>query len=74
MRRLLLTGFLAAAGMGLFAQSVNKAKDLQKSNKLPEAKTEIDKFLAVEKNNDPQLGHVHRANQSVPGLPGHWNL
>ena len=50
MRRLLLTGFLAAAGMGLFAQSVDKAKDLLKSNKLPEAKAEIDKTLAVEKN------------------------
>ena len=50
MRRLLLTGFLAAAGMGLFAQSVDKAKDLLKTNKLPEAKAEIDKVLAVEKN------------------------
>ena len=50
MRRLLLTGFLAAAGMGLFAQSVDKAKDLLKSNKLPEAKAEIDKALTVEKN------------------------
>src|SRR5260221_1539351 len=50
MRRLLLTGFLAAAGMGLFAQSVDKAKDLLKSNKLPEAKAEIDKALAVDKN------------------------
>ena len=50
MRRLLLTGFLAAAGMGLFAQSVDKAKDLLKSNKLPEAKAEIDKALTVDKN------------------------
>lgn len=50
MRRLLLTGFLAAAGTGLFAQSVDKAKDLLKANKLPEAKAEIDKALTVEKN------------------------
>ncbi len=50
MRRLFLTGFLALVGMGLFAQSVDKAKDLLKSNKLPDAKTEIDKVLAVDKN------------------------
>ena len=50
MRRLFLTGFLALVGMGLFAQSVDKAKDLLKSNKLADAKTEIDKVLAVEKN------------------------
>jgi len=49
MRRLLLTGFLAAAGMGLFAQNVDKAKDLLKSNKLPDAKAEIDKVLATDK-------------------------
>jgi len=50
MRRVFLTGFLAFAGLSLFAQSVDKAKDYLKSNKLPEAKTEIDKALAVEKN------------------------
>ncbi|MBS1605298.1 MAG: hypothetical protein JST42_21720 [Bacteroidetes bacterium] len=49
MRRLLLTGFLAAAGLGLFAQNVDKAKDLLKSNKLPDAKAEIDKVLATDK-------------------------
>jgi hypothetical protein len=36
--------------MGLFAQSVDKAKDLLKAGKLPEAKTEIDKVLAIDKN------------------------
>jgi hypothetical protein len=50
MRRLLLTGFLALVGVGLFAQSLDKAKDLWKANKIPDAKTEIDKVLAVEKN------------------------
>jgi hypothetical protein len=50
MRRLFLTGLLAFVGMGLFAQSVDKAKDLLKANKLTDAKSEIDKFLAVEKN------------------------
>lgn len=49
-KRLFLTGVLALAGFGLFAQSADKAKDLLKSNKIPEAKAEIDKVLAVEKN------------------------
>src|ERR1700722_8254313 len=50
MRRLFLTGFLAVVGMGLFAQSVDKAKDLLKAGKLPDTKTEIDKVLASDKN------------------------
>ncbi len=50
MRRLVLTGFLAFAGMGLFAQTLDKAKDLLKAGKLSDAKAEIDKVLAVEKN------------------------
>jgi len=50
MRRLVLTGFLAFVGMGLFAQSLDKAKDLLKAGKLADAKSEIDKVLAVEKN------------------------
>jgi len=49
-KRLFLTGALALTGFGLFAQSADKAKDLLKANKLPEAKAEIDKVLAVEKN------------------------
>lgn len=49
MRRLVLTGFLAMAGMGLFAQSLDKAKDLLKANKLTDARTEIDKLLGTEK-------------------------
>jgi hypothetical protein len=50
MRRLFLTGFLALAGLSLFAQSVDKAKDLLKANKLQEAKDQIDKALTTEKN------------------------
>jgi hypothetical protein len=50
MRRIVLTGFLAFAGMGLFAQSVDKAKELLKANKVADAKTEIDKFLSSDKN------------------------
>src|ERR1700744_1394101 len=49
-RRLVLTGFLAMAGMALFAQSVDKAKDLLEANKLADAKTEIDKVMASDKN------------------------
>lgn len=50
MRRFVLTGFLAFFGMGLFAQNLDKAKDLLKANKLADAKTEIDKVLSSEKN------------------------
>ena len=50
MRRLVLTGFLAIVGMGLFAQNLDKAKELLKANKLPDAKAEIDKVMAVDKN------------------------
>ena len=49
-KRLFLTGVLALTGFGLFAQSADKAKDLLKANKIPDAKAEIDKVLAVEKN------------------------
>jgi len=49
-KRLLVTGLFSLAGWGLFAQNVDKAKELLKSNKIPEAKAEIDKALTVEKN------------------------
>jgi hypothetical protein len=50
MRRLVLTGFFAFIGMGLFAQSLDKAKDLLKAGKLADAKTEIDKAMISDKN------------------------
>ena len=50
MKRILFTTLLAAMVTGVFAQKVDKAKDLLKANKLTEAKTEIDNFLAQEKN------------------------
>ncbi|MDP9041069.1 MAG: hypothetical protein M3N30_03745 [Bacteroidota bacterium] len=50
MKRMLFSLFMAAACSGLFAQSVEKAKDLLKANKTAEAKDEIDKALLVEKN------------------------
>jgi hypothetical protein len=50
MKRMLLSLFMAVICSGLFAQSVDKAKELLKANKLAEAKEEIDKTLLVEKN------------------------
>jgi hypothetical protein len=48
--KLFLTGFLAMIGFGLFAQNVDKAKDLLKANKYVEAKQQIDAALANPKN------------------------
>jgi hypothetical protein len=50
MKRMLLSLLLAVVCSGLFAQSVDKAKDLLKANKFVEAKEEIDKVLLLEKN------------------------
>lgn len=49
-KRSVLTMLLAATCAGVFAQNVDKAKDLLKAGKLADAKTEIDKILSVEKN------------------------
>ena len=49
MKRMLLSLLLAGTCSGLFAQSVDKAKDLLKANKFIEAKDEIDKALLTEK-------------------------
>ena len=50
MKRFLLSVVIAATSLGLFAQTADKAKELLKANKIPEAKTEIDKVLADSKN------------------------
>ena len=50
MKKVLLTTLLAIAGLGIFAQKIDKAKDLLGKNKLAEAKTEIDGVLADAKN------------------------
>ena len=55
MRRLFLTGILAMVGMSLFAQSVDKAKDLLKAGKVVDAKAQIDTALTnpkMQKNAD----------------------
>jgi hypothetical protein len=48
--KFLFTVMFVLAGLGLMAQNLDKAEDLFKANKLPEAKAEIDKVLTVEKN------------------------
>jgi hypothetical protein len=50
MKRMLLSLLTVVVCSGLFAQSLDKAKELLKANKLPEAKEEIDKVLLVDKN------------------------
>ncbi len=50
MKKFLLTTMLASSILALSAQSLEKAKDYLKSKKLTDAKTQIDQFLAVEKN------------------------
>jgi hypothetical protein len=50
MKKILLIAMLAISGMGLSAQKLDKAKDYLKSNKLAEAKTEIDGVLNDAKN------------------------
>jgi hypothetical protein len=50
MKRMLFSLLMAVVCTGLFAQSVDKAKELLKANKLIEAKEEIDKTLLIEKN------------------------
>lgn len=50
MKRSIIASLLVASSLGLFAQATNKVKDLLKSNKVEEAKSEIDKVLANEKN------------------------
>jgi hypothetical protein len=48
--KILLIFMFSALAPGLAAQSLDKAKDLLKAGKLQEAKDEIDKLLAIDKN------------------------
>src|SRR3954470_23462079 len=50
MKSLFLSLVLVATTAGLFAQKLDKAKDLLGKKKLTEARTEIDNFLANPKN------------------------
>ncbi|MBS1600005.1 MAG: hypothetical protein JST75_17395 [Bacteroidetes bacterium] len=61
MKQIFLIAILIGAGVGLSAQSIDKAKDLLKANKLADAKTEIDKVLAVDKNQKMQEAWYYKA-------------
>ena len=50
MKRIVISSLLLLFAFGTFAQVTNKTKDLVKNNKYQDAKTEIDKVLANEKN------------------------
>ena len=50
MKSSVLALLLAFTSFGLFAQNIDKAKELLKSKKVMDAKAEIDKVLQVEKN------------------------
>lgn len=50
MKKVLLTTLLAIAGLGIFAQKLDKAKDFLKDKKYADAKTQIDGVLADPKN------------------------
>jgi len=61
MKSLILAVLMVTTGLGVFAQKIDKAKDLLKAKKLTEAKTEIENFLAVEKNKNNSEGWYIRA-------------
>lgn len=61
MKSLILAVLLAATGFGVFAQKIDKAKDLLKANKIADAKTEIDNYLAIEKNQKNSEGWYIKA-------------
>jgi tetratricopeptide (TPR) repeat protein len=50
MKAILLTVLVAIAGLSLYAQNLDKAKEFLKANKLTDAKTQIDGVLADAKN------------------------
>src|ERR1700712_3605915 len=55
MKKILVMSLFIASALGSLAQSTTKAKDLLKSKKVQEAKTEIDKVVASEKGaKDPE--------------------
>jgi tetratricopeptide (TPR) repeat protein len=61
MKSLILAVLIATTSLAVFAQKIDKAKDLLKSNKLDQAKTEVENFLAVEKNKNNSEGWYTKA-------------
>ena len=60
MKRIFLSLLMAFVISGLFAQSIDKAKELLRANKVAEAKEEIDKAMAVEKNQKNAEGWYYK--------------
>jgi hypothetical protein len=60
MKRMFLSLLMAIVCSGLFAQSIDKAKELLKANKIAEAKEEIDKAMAIEKNQKNAEGWFYK--------------
>ncbi len=61
MKSLFVTLMLVGSGFGLFAQKLDKAKDLLGKKKYPEAKNEINNYLAQEKNKNSAEGWYTKA-------------
>lgn len=61
MKSLILAVLIVSTSFGAVAQKIDKAKDLLKSNKLAEARTEVDNFVAVEKNKNNSEGWYTKA-------------
>jgi tetratricopeptide (TPR) repeat protein len=69
MKSFLVTLMLVGTGFGLFAQKLDKAKDLLGKKKYSEAKTEIDNFLAQDKNkNSSEAWYVKSKIYGAIGL------
>ncbi|MBO9571561.1 MAG: hypothetical protein J7497_05050, partial [Chitinophagaceae bacterium] len=68
MKRIFLSLVLVAAGSGLFAQKLDKAKDLLDRKKYPDAIAEVNKVLAQEKNkNNSEAYYVKGKIYSILG-------
>ncbi len=61
MKSIFLTLFFAISSLVLSAQKLDKVKDQYKNKKYTEAKTEIDNFLAVEKNQKNSEAYYYKA-------------
>jgi hypothetical protein len=72
-RQFLLLFVFASIGLGLTAQSLDKAKEFLKAGKLQEAKDEIDKVLAVEKNQKIPENWYYKA-KIYDGIAGNEQL
>ena len=69
MKSLFVTLMLVGSGFGLFAQKLDKAKDLLGKKKYTEAKAEIDNFLAQDKNkNSSEAWYVKSKIYGAIGL------